>query len=107
MTGELARDAGLSAEEEIDSILKSVLDAIQEEIKSRFTRMNDLNSKFGFLLDVEKLFNKPLDDDEQISCKNLSRFCSTDFDGQELVAEICDCKMLPRNKEDVRPQKPQ
>ncbi|GBM12945.1 hypothetical protein AVEN_164000-1 [Araneus ventricosus] len=84
--------------------MKSVLDAIQQEIKSRFTRQNDLNSKFGFLLDTEKLFNKPLDNDVQISCKNLSRFYNTDFDGPELYAEICDCKMLLREREDVRPK---
>ncbi|GBN34428.1 hypothetical protein AVEN_74891-1 [Araneus ventricosus] len=94
MPGELAKDAGLSAEEEIDRIQKSVFDAIQQEIKSRFTRLNDLNSKFGSLLDVENLFNKSLDNDVQISCKNLHRFCITDFDGSELYAEICDCKML-------------
>ncbi|GBM52538.1 hypothetical protein AVEN_230568-1 [Araneus ventricosus] len=104
MPGELARDDGLSAEKEIDRIMKSVLDAIQQEIKSRFTRLNDLNSKFGFLLDVEKLFNKPLDNDVQISCQNLSRVYNTDFDGPELYAEICDCKMLLRNREDVLPK---
>ncbi|GBM02812.1 hypothetical protein AVEN_51997-1 [Araneus ventricosus] len=90
MPGDLARDAGLSAEEEIDRITKSVVDVIQQEIKSRFTRLNDLNSKFGFLLDVENLFNKPLDNDVQISCKNRSRFYNTDFDGPELYAEIRD-----------------
>ncbi|GBL87913.1 hypothetical protein AVEN_192080-1 [Araneus ventricosus] len=104
MLGELARDAGLSADEEIDRTMQSVLDAIQQEIKSRFTRLNDLHSKFGFLLDVEKLFNKPLDNDIQISCKTLSRFYNTDFDGPELYAEICDYKMLLRRREDVRPK---
>ncbi|GBN36644.1 hypothetical protein AVEN_51920-1 [Araneus ventricosus] len=104
MPEEFARNAGLSAEEEIDRIMKSVLDAIQQEIKSRFTRLNDSNSKFGFLVDVEKLFNKPLDNDVQMSCKNLSRFYNTDFDGPELYAEICDCKMFLRNREDVRPK---
>ncbi|GBN75098.1 hypothetical protein AVEN_24991-1 [Araneus ventricosus] len=84
--------------------MKSVLDAIQQEIKSCFTRLNDLNSKFGFLLDIEKMCNKPLDNDVQISCKNLRRFCNTDFDGPELYAEICDFKILLRNREDVHPK---
>ncbi|GBM53096.1 hypothetical protein AVEN_130753-1 [Araneus ventricosus] len=91
MPGELARDACLPAEEEIDRIMKRVLVAIQREIKSRFTRLNDLNSKFRILLGLEKLFNKPSDNDVQISCKNLSRFFNTDFDGPELYAEICHC----------------
>ncbi|GBN34933.1 hypothetical protein AVEN_210915-1 [Araneus ventricosus] len=104
MPGELTRDAGLSTEEEIDRIMRSVLDAIQQEIKSRLTGLNDINSKFGFLLDVKKLFYKPLDNEVQISYKNLSRFYNTDFDGPELYAEICDCKMSLRNRENVLPK---
>ncbi|GBM36121.1 hypothetical protein AVEN_230400-1 [Araneus ventricosus] len=104
MPGELTRDAGLSTEEEIDRIMRSVLDAIQQEIKSRLTRLNDINSKFGFLLDVKKLFNKPLDNEVQIRCKNLSRFYNTDFAGPELYAEICDCKISLRNRENVLPK---
>ena len=53
MPGELARDVGLSAEEEVVRVLKSVLDRFQQEITTRFIRLNDLNSKFGFLLDVQ------------------------------------------------------
>jgi hypothetical protein len=36
---------------------KIVLD-LQQEISTRFTGLSDLNSKFGFLLDVENLLNK-------------------------------------------------
>ncbi|KAH3738084.1 hypothetical protein DPMN_044697 [Dreissena polymorpha] len=48
MNGELARDAGLSAEEEIARVMKSVLDRFQQDITTRFIRHKDLNSKFGF-----------------------------------------------------------
>ncbi|GBM86780.1 hypothetical protein AVEN_203256-1 [Araneus ventricosus] len=92
MPGVLAREAGLSAEEEIDRIMKSVIEAIHQEIKSRFTRLNDLNSKFGFLLDIEKLYNKPLDNDVQISCKNLSRFYNTGSGGLGLKIVVARCQ---------------
>ena len=47
MPGELARDAGLSAEEEIVRIMKSILDRLQQEMTTtRFTRLKDLNFKF-------------------------------------------------------------
>ena len=59
MPGELAQDAGLSTEEEIVRIMKSILDRLQQEM-TRFTRLKDLNFKFGFLLNVDKLLK---DDD--------------------------------------------
>ena len=52
MPGEMARDVGLSSEEEIERIMKSILDRFQQEVTTRFTRLKHLNSKFGFLLDV-------------------------------------------------------
>ena len=55
MPGELAQDAGLSTEEEIVRIMKSILDRLQQEMTTRFTRLKDLNFKFGFLLNVDKL----------------------------------------------------
>ena len=38
--------------------MKSVLDRIQQGICTRFTRLNYLNFKVGFLLDIENLLNK-------------------------------------------------
>ena len=61
MPGELAQDAGLTVEQEIVRVLSSVFDRLQHEITIRFTRLQDLNMKFGFLLDVENL----------VKCENL------------------------------------
>ena len=55
MPGELTRDAGLSAEEEISRDMNSVIDRLQKEISIRFLRLKNLNNKFGFLLDVKTL----------------------------------------------------
>ena len=49
MPGENARDTGLSAEEEITRIMKGVIDRLKQEMQTRFTRLDDLNSKFGFI----------------------------------------------------------
>ena len=43
MLGQLARDAGLSAEEEIGRVLNSVLDRFQQELTIRFIHLSDLN----------------------------------------------------------------
>jgi hypothetical protein len=54
--GENARDAGLSAVEEITRIMKSVIDRLIQEITTRFGRLKTLDEKFGFLFDINKLF---------------------------------------------------
>lgn len=106
MPGELARDAGLSAEEEIVRVLKSVLDRFQQEITTRFIRLNDLNSKFGFLLDVQGLVKNEDLNTLRTNCSDLASFYDTDFDGKELFNEICDCKMLLTTRGDALPSTP-
>ncbi len=87
--------------------MKSVLDRLQQEISTRFTRLNDLNSKFGFLLDVENLLNKDNADNVlEKNCKNLGEFYNTDFNGTKLYVEICYCKMLLRSRTEIEPKTP-
>ena len=94
MPGELARDAGLSAEEEIVRIMKSILDRLQQEMTTRFTRLKDLNFKFGFLLDVDKLLNDKDLDSLRHHCIEFGNFYDSDVEGIELLNEVCDCRML-------------
>lgn len=56
MPGELAEDAGLSAEEEHRRVLANAIDRVQAEFDNRFQRLRDLNTKFGFLLNVDEWF---------------------------------------------------
>ena len=50
MPDELSLDAGLSAEQEIKRVLRSILDGLHQEVLTRFSRLDDMNSKFGFYL---------------------------------------------------------
>ena len=106
MPGELAQDAGLTAEQEIVRVLSSVFDRLQHEITIRFTRLQDLNMKFGFLLDVENLVKCEELDALRQNCQDLGNFYDTDIDGRELYNEIVDCKMLLDTRHDVLPQSP-
>ncbi len=106
MPGELAQDSGLSAEEEIVRIMKSVLDRFQQETETRFIRLNDLNSKFGFLLDVQTLLKSEDLNDLRQNCLDFGNFYDTDVDGGELCMEICDCKMLLDVNRDTLPSSP-
>ena len=106
MPGELAQDAGLSAEEEIARVPKSVLDSFQQEITTIFTRLNDLNSKFGFLLHVHNLAKSEELKTLCQNCFHLANFYDTDVDGKELFNEIRDCKMLLITRGDALPSTP-
>lgn len=107
MPGELATDVGLSTESEISPVMKSILDRLQQEICTRFTRLSDLNFKFGFVLDVENVLNKDrVDNDLEKNCKNLGEFYNTDFNGIELFTEICHCKILLRSRKEIEPKTP-
>src|ERR1700733_13713 len=88
MPGERARDSGLSAEDEVSRVLKMILDRFQQELTTRFRRLNDLNEKFGFLLDVRILLTMEGDENKeslQQHFLDLGNFYSTDISGAELI----------------------
>ena len=101
MPGEL-----LSAEEEIVRIMKSILDRLQQEMTTRFTRLKDLNFKFGFLLDVDKLLNDKDLDSLRHHCIEFGNFYDSDVEGIELLNEVCDCRMLLETRQDTAPKTP-
>jgi hypothetical protein len=94
--GEQSADASLTLASEIDRVLKCAIDTLVIEIDTRSKRLNDLNSKFGFLLDVQTMF-----DDEDFDRDLLQQQCSDfttayegDVDACGLQQEILDCRML-------------
>ena len=103
MPGEVARDAGLSAEEEITRVLIGILDRLRQEITTHFTRLKDLDAKFGFLLDVQNLFAPDRVENIHQNCIDLASFYDTDIDGDDLCAEISDCGMLLKSRIDSAP----
>ena len=56
--------------------------------------LKDLNSKFGFLLDIKTLLNSEDLDVIHQNCLDFGNFDDTNVDGRELCTEIWDCKML-------------
>ena len=101
MPGERAGDSGFSAEDEVSRVLKMILDCFQQELTTRFRRLNDLNKKFGFLLDVRILLKRDGDENQeslQQHCLDLGNFYSTDISGAELFSEITDCQMLLKSR---------
>ena len=53
--GETAPDVVLTTEKEINRLMKVTIDILQQEMKTRFQRLQDLDKRFGFLLDAENL----------------------------------------------------
>jgi len=81
MPGESAQDFGVSAEDEV----RRVMNTLQQKITSRFIRLKDLNSKFGFgfLLDVTRLLEHT-DTELSHKCVDLAQFSDTDIAASEL-----------------------
>ena len=111
MPGELARDAGLSAEQEVTvtRVVKNAIDRFRQELQNRFCRLKDLNSKFGFLHDISDLLRDRNEKELKAlrsDCTQFGSFYDTDVDGEELYNEIIDCKMLLNIRGDTLPKTP-
>ena len=86
MSGETARDSGRSAEVEVSRVLKMLLDRFQQELTTRFRRLNDHNETFLFLLVVRILLTREGDENQESLkqyCLDLGNFYNTDISGFE------------------------
>jgi hypothetical protein len=88
--------------------MKGTIDRLIIEMDTRFTRLNDINEKFGFLLNVKNicygyndlafLKNK---------CLEFGTVYGRDIDGHQLIEEIVDARMLLSTRKDLNITKPQ
>lgn len=106
MPGENSRDAGLSAKEEMERVMKGTLDRLHREMDERFTRLHDTDAKFRFLLNVEGLCYGAYNNDLKKKCEHLGEFYSSDVDGQQLYEEILDCRMLLLSRANMKISRP-
>ena len=97
VSGELAADAGLTAQEETTRVMKSAVDAIIRGIDSHFQQLTGLHGAFGFLLDATSLMSY---DDSNSDMEGLHQKCRAladaypdDIDGDRLLDEIQDCRI--------------
>ena len=94
MAGENVRDEGLSATDQMKRIMKGALDRPHKEINHCFSRLFDIDVKFGFLLDVQRLCYSRDRGNLESLCDNLTSVYSDNLDGKQLYGEIINCKML-------------
>ncbi|KMQ89321.1 52 kda repressor of the inhibitor of the protein kinase-like protein [Lasius niger] len=94
MAGENSRDDELTVKGEMEKVMKRTLDRLYRGMNERFTRLQDIDAKFGFLLDVEGLCYNADSSNLKMKCENLSDFYSCDIDGQQLYKKILDCRIL-------------
>jgi hypothetical protein len=100
MPGEEARDAGLTMEEELSSVIKLAIDTLAQEIDDRSKRLRDLNSCFGFLLDINSLLSSDREpEDLSHHCADFGLAYEGDVNGTSLYEEILDCRMLFKTRQ--------
>ena len=84
MADENSRDAGLTAKEEMERVMKGTLGRLDREMDERFAHLHDTDTKFGFLFDIEGLCYGTDSNDLKKKCENLGELFSSDVDVQEL-----------------------
>lgn len=107
MAGENSRNDGLTVKKEIERVMKETLDRLHREMDERFIRLHDIDAKFGFLLDVERLCYDADSNNLKMKCENLSDFYSCDIDGQQLYEEILDCRILLSSRANMKISRPE
>lgn len=85
MAGETTSDAGLTAKEEMERVMKGSLDRIVCEISERFTQLHETDARFGFLLHIRSL-RYGTDDCNRLKmkCKTFGDFYSCNVNGKQL-----------------------
>eukprot|EP00731_Ephydatia_muelleri_P000174 Em0001g174a len=99
MPGESEPDAGLSVQDEASRVMKLSLDTLCQELQERSIRLQELNSKFGFLLNVQSLINGNVESDLVHQCADFGVVYEGDVNGAALYQEITDCQMLFANRQ--------
>eukprot|EP00731_Ephydatia_muelleri_P001290 Em0001g1290a len=99
MPGESEPDAGLSVQDEASRVMKLSLHTLCQELQERSIRLQELNSKFGFLLNVQSLINGNVESDLVHQCADFGVVYEGDVNGAALYQEIADCQMLFANRQ--------
>ena len=88
-------------------VMKGVLDRLHKKINDRFSRLFNMDVKFGFLLDVQRLcYSRECGNLESLF-DNLAPIYSDDLDGNQLYGKIIDCKILISSRTNVRLLRPE
>ena len=88
-------------------VMKGALNRLYKEMNDRFFQLFDIDVKFGFLLDVQRIcYSRDCGNLESL-CDNLASVYSNDLDGNQLYGEIIHCKMLISSRINVRLSRPE
>ena len=77
--------------------MKSVIDLLHNEISIQFLRLKDVDTKFGFLLDMKTLLSGTDAANLRESCIHFRLFYDTDVNGEELITEIEDLQDVAKD----------
>ena len=72
-------------------------------MEGRFKRLEEMDRRFGFLLDTETLLHKPVIKQViRTSCEYLGETYGRDIDGSELYDEIVDCRRMVKHHSKIK-----
>ena len=107
LADENVRDEGLSATDQMKRVMKGALNRLHKKMNDCFSQLFDIDVKFGFLHDVQRLCYSCHCGNLESLCDNLTSVYSDDLDGKQSYEEIIDSKMLISSGTNVRLSRPE
>ncbi|CAI9732824.1 Hypothetical predicted protein [Octopus vulgaris] len=96
----------LTAKNNMRKTMNEAIDRLHKEMNARYSRLHDLDTKFGFLIDILFLRNGSFAD-PWACCNTFGNVYSNDIDATELFEEILDCRMLFAGREHLQISNPE
>lgn len=108
MPGELARDSGLTAQQEMRRVMVEIINRLKTELQDRSVRLQDLADRFWFLLNLNSfnIGDEQGRDKLRKACSDFATCYENDVTAIQLYDEITDFVMLVRAGENTVPSDP-
>ena len=103
--GEIARDSGLTAQQEINAVMVEIVNRLKTEIEDRSICLQDLTDRFSFILSLKSIDIEHEQKREKLrkDCLDFANYYDKDVTANQLYDDIIDFVMLLRTRGNAVP----
>ena len=108
MLGEIARDSGLTAQQEINAVMVEIVNRLKTKIEDYSIRLQDLTDQFSFILSLSSIDIKHEKEREKLMKDRLefANYYDKDVTANQLYDDFIDFVMLFRARGNAVPSNP-
>ena len=98
MPGEIARDSGLIAQQEINAVMIEIVNRLKTETEDRSIRLQNLTDRFSFILSLSSIDVEHEQEREKLKkdCLDFAKYYDKDLTANQLYDDIIGFVMLLR-----------